>query len=66
MPRVKHRSGSLMVWPAISWHSLDTILVADGHIIAKDNQMVQTMYPEDGAMYQDDVWHGLHSHQGHQ
>ena len=52
-----------MVWAAISWHSLGPILVLDGRVTAKDYQtiledhvhpMVQTLYPEGGAMYQDD------------
>lgn len=63
MPRVKHGGGSVMVWAAISWHSLGPILVLDGRVTAKDyrtiledhvHPMVQTLYPEGGAVYQDD------------
>ncbi len=63
MTRVKHGGGSEMDWAAITWHSLGPILVLDGCITAKDYQniledhvhpMVQTLYPEGGAMYQDD------------
>ena len=63
VPRVKHGGGSVTVCAAISWHSLGPLLVLDGRVTAKDYQtilenhvhpMVQTLYPEGGAMYQDD------------
>ena len=39
-----------MVWAAISLTSLGPLLVLDGHV----HPMVQTLYPEDDAVYQDD------------
>ena len=38
MPRVQHGGGSVMVWTAISWHSLGPILVLDEHVTAKDTK----------------------------
>ena len=64
MPRVKHGDRSVMVYAAILWHYLGHILVLDGHVTTKDYQtiledhvhpMVQTLYPEGGAVYQDDT-----------
>ena len=59
--RVKHGAGPVMARAAISWHSLGPLLVLDGHVNGKDYQtileehpMVQTLYPEVGALCQDD------------
>ena len=52
-----------MVYAAILWHYLGHILVLDGHVTTKDYQtiledhvhpMVRALYPEGGAVYQDD------------
>uniref|UniRef100_A0A3B3RT27 Tc1-like transposase DDE domain-containing protein n=1 Tax=Paramormyrops kingsleyae TaxID=1676925 RepID=A0A3B3RT27_9TELE len=63
VPSVQHKGESVMVWAAISWHSLGPLLVLDGQVTAKDyltiledhvHPMIQTFYPEGGAVYQDD------------
>ncbi|KAL1276901.1 hypothetical protein QQF64_023574 [Cirrhinus molitorella] len=40
MPRVKHGGRSVMVWAAMSWHSLGPILVLDGRVTAKDYRTI--------------------------
>ena len=62
-PRLLHGGGSVMVWAAISWRYLGPILVIDGRVTDKDyrtiledhvHPVVQTLYPEGSAVYQDD------------
>jgi hypothetical protein len=64
VPEVKHRSGSVMVWAAISWYGILLVIITfHGRITAREcvdrlgNQvhpMTQSLFPNSDAVFQDD------------
>lgn len=63
LPRVKHGGGSVMIWAAISWYSMGPMITLQGRITGKDyvtiladhvHPMVQCLFPNGDAVYQDD------------
>ncbi|GFT75417.1 transposable element Tcb1 transposase [Trichonephila clavipes] len=63
MPTVKHGGGSLMVWGAISWRGLGSLVTLHGKVkaahyvnILEDqvHPFVQTSFPGECPLYQDD------------
>jgi hypothetical protein len=63
VPTVKHVGGSVMVWAEILWHSIGLITTLHGRITAKGyvgrlgnqvNPMIQTLFPNNDAVSQDD------------
>lgn len=62
-PTVKHGGGSCMVWGAMSWYSMGPIIVLEGKVTAHKylniladqvHPMVQTLFPDGDAIFQDD------------
>jgi hypothetical protein len=62
-PRVKYGVGSVMVWATILWYSVRLIITPYGRITAREyverlgNQvhpMIQTLFPNNDAVFQDD------------
>lgn len=62
-PTVKHGGGSVMIWAAISWNSLGPAVALHGRVNAQAylsiladqvHPMVQTLFPNGGAVFQDD------------
>ncbi|GFX24140.1 transposable element Tcb1 transposase [Trichonephila clavipes] len=63
VPTVKHGGGSLMVWGAISWCGLGTLVTLHGKVKAAHyvnilgdqvHPFVQTSFPGESPLYQDD------------
>ena len=59
-PTVKHGYGSMTVWAAISWNSLDLIVTLHGRINSKDylniledhaHPMVQAFFPDGNGIF---------------
>jgi hypothetical protein len=66
VPTVQHGEGSVMVWAAISWYSVGSIITLHGRITAREyadrlgnqaHHMIQTLLPHSGAVFQDDSAH---------
>ena len=63
VPTVKHRGGSVVIWAVISWYCAGAIITLNGRITVSDymdilgNQvhaMVQLLFPDSDAVFQDD------------
>ena len=83
LPTVKHGGGSVMIWGAISWKSTGPMISLHGRINSRDylgilgdqvHPMVQALFPEGDAIFQDDnapihtarivkEWHMEHSNE---
>jgi hypothetical protein len=66
VPTVKRGVGSVVVWAAISWYSVGRIITPHGQITAREyvdrlcNQMhpmIQMLFPNNDAVFQDDNAH---------
>jgi hypothetical protein len=60
---VKHGGRSVIIWAAISWYSAGPVITLHGRITANDyvdilgnqvNRMVQTLFPNNDAIFQGD------------
>jgi len=60
VPTVKHGGGSGMIWAATSRYSAGHIITLNGRITASDHvgnrvlPMIQMLFPDNGAVFQDD------------
>jgi hypothetical protein len=63
VPTVKHGGGSMLVWGAISWRGLGPLVILHGRVTAAHYEnlladhvhpMVQTLFPGERPLYQDD------------
>ena len=63
VPSVKYGGGSILIWAAISWYSVGPVITVNGKETAKvyegilgdhAHSMVQTLFPLDTALFQDD------------
>jgi hypothetical protein len=60
---MKHGGGSVTVWEAISWYSVDPIIILHGRITVREHMnrlgshvhpIIQTLFPSNDAVFQDD------------
>jgi hypothetical protein len=69
---VKQSDDSMMVWAAMSWYSVCPIVILNGRITAREyvdmlgneaHPMIQTLFPNNDEVFQDDPIHAAETAQ---